>query len=463
MQSVPKIVRQRLKAATPASNHPDANVLTAFAERSLAEGERAVVLEHLGRCSDCRDIVALALPATEPVQTIVSPSRSGWLTWPPLRWGLVAAGVVAIAALGLVQYQRGVRSQSIASTAPARFEVAAKEARNQPLAPPVPVATAKADNFQSPPPSASTDSVGATDATLNEKKITVRAEVPRASVPQPQVGVGRGSALAVGGPLPHGPRLANQWQQQNDTQKQAPAVPSPFAKQQAAGDLSANMRVPAVSETVAVESQSAQLETQTQNLDAGQIQDQPAAALPSNEDYARIGKAKPAATTQTATTTSPASTMAAPIAQGIGSGALALSAPIPRWTINSTGGLQRSFDQGATWQAVNVNANPAYFTDETSLQISGKTSQPKVRKIAPIFRAVAATGIDVWAGGSGGAIYHSLDAGDHWTRVELASAGSTLTGDIVSLEFLDIQHGKVTTSTTEVWTTSNSGQTWQKQ
>src|SRR5260370_12437755 len=103
MQNVPKIVRQRLKAATPAINHPDADVLTAFAECSLPELERAVVLEHMARCSDCRDIVALALPAMEPVETGVgrypspstSPSIGGWLTLPALRLELTAAAVAA--------------------------------------------------------------------------------------------------------------------------------------------------------------------------------------------------------------------------------------------------------------------------------------------------------------------------------------------------------------------------------
>ena len=60
MQNVPKIVRERLKAAATIVNHldshPDANVLTAFAERSLGENERGVVLDHLARCGDCRDI-----------------------------------------------------------------------------------------------------------------------------------------------------------------------------------------------------------------------------------------------------------------------------------------------------------------------------------------------------------------------------------------------------------------------
>ena len=276
----------------------------------------------------------------------------------------------------------------------------------------------------------------------------------------------------VGGPLSHGPRLADQWQQQNVAKKQVPAAPpSPFGKQQAAGDLSADMRVPAVSESVAVEAQSAQLEAKTQNLDAGRLQDQPT-PQPSGEDYAlaKVGRAKPAANAPSGAT--PVSTMATRNFSQMSAGPeLASSAPAPRWTITSTGGLQRSLDQGVTWQAIDVMANPESSTNATSLQISANNSRAK-RKDAhalkqdaasPLFRAVAANGAEVWAGGSGGALYHSPDAGDHWTRIVPASVGFTLTGDILSLEFPDPQHGKVSTSAAEIWITSDDGQTWQKQ
>ena len=76
-----------------------------------------------------------------------------------------------------------------------------------------------------------------------------------------------------GGPLTNGPGMPNQWQQQNAVQNQAAAATpsSPFAQPQAAGNLSANMHVPAVAETVEVESQSSQLATQSQTLDASPI------------------------------------------------------------------------------------------------------------------------------------------------------------------------------------------------
>jgi photosystem II stability/assembly factor-like uncharacterized protein len=141
----------------------------------------------------------------------------------------------------------------------------------------------------------------------------------------------------------------------------------------------------------------------------------------------------------------------------------------PRWAVNAAGALQRSFDRGNTWQTVDVNANQSLTTE--SLEIS-KTSRAKAKDAgkasksdaaALTFRAVSAAGADVWAGGSAGALYHSQDAGNHWTRIVPASAGTVLTGDILTLEFPDPQHGKLSTSTSEVWTTADAGQTWQKQ
>jgi hypothetical protein len=365
----------------------------------------------------------------------------------------------------------------MASKTPAQVEVAAKEVKNEPLAQPAFSADEKRDKVQTPPTSAFSTTVDSTTAIGGANNVMAHQEMTR---PEPALALpvplqaNRGAVVgihgspAVGGPLPHGPRLANQWQQQNVANKQVPAPPpSQFDKQQAAGDLSADMRVPAVSESVAVEAQSAQLDAKTQNLDGGRLQDQ-AAAQPSGEDYAvaKVGKAKPAANTPAGA--APVSTMTTNSSQmSVGPA----SAPAPRWTITSTGGLQRSLDQGATWKAIDVMANPESSTNATSLQISANNSRAK-RKDAqafkrdapfPSFRAVAANGAEVWAGGSGGVLYHSQDAGDHWTRIVPAAAGSALTGDILSLEFPDPQHGKVSTSAAEIWITADDGQTWQKQ
>ncbi len=475
MQDVPKIVQERLRAAAPAVDHPDADLLTAFTEQSLAGAERAVVLEHLARCGDCRDIVALSLPAAEPVATAVKTSSGGWFAWPVLRWGFVTAGVIAIATLGVVRYQR--RPATAASQSISHFEVAANEANKPPLAAPSAAGAAKkADKIQSPSAPAFADATDAKNAIVYDTAPTLHAEA-KAAVVVPQVSqgtFGRSGGLTVGGPVTHGPKMAEQWQQQRAAQQaQTPTAPSRFAKQQAAGDLTRNMRVPAVSETVAVEARAAELDTQ-QKQDEPQIGEREttseakdkAAAPPAAGDYAlaRVGKAKPAESSPSVSGPStPAPYQATERAMFV------LSPPVSRWTITSTGGLQRSVDQGNSWQDVNVIANlPA----STSIEISAHTSrvnadkkklkeEKKDRTRTVTFRAVSANGPDVWAGGS--ALYHSMDSGSHWNRVVPASAGAIITGEIVSLEFPDVQHGKVSTSTAEVWTTSDSGQTWQKQ
>ena len=90
MQNVTKSVLKRLQVARPgAGSHPDADLLTAFAEQSLKERERALVVEHLASCSDCREVIVLAL--SETANEIVASRASagvarGWLTWPALRW-----------------------------------------------------------------------------------------------------------------------------------------------------------------------------------------------------------------------------------------------------------------------------------------------------------------------------------------------------------------------------------------
>jgi len=109
----------------------------------------------------------------------------------------------------------------------------------------------------------------------------------------------------------------------------------------------------------------------------------------------------------------------------------------PRWTLSSDGILQRSFDSGNTWENVPI------------------ASQAR-------FRALAANGMDIWVGGTNGALYHSIDAGRRWMQVQPSVNGQSLTSDIIGVEFTDPQHGTLTTSASESWATGDGGQTWSK-
>jgi hypothetical protein len=99
-----------------ADPHPDADLLTAFAEHSLASRERGEVVKHLACCSDCREVVAAALPATEilPHATVVrSGRRMG--AWPVLHWASLAAGLVILISVGILGYQYQHREQLVAT------------------------------------------------------------------------------------------------------------------------------------------------------------------------------------------------------------------------------------------------------------------------------------------------------------------------------------------------------------
>jgi hypothetical protein len=151
------------------------------------------------------------------------------------------------------------------------------------------------------------------------------------------------------------------------------------------------------------------------------------------------------------------------------------SPPVLSWSITATGGLQRSLDNGKTWQDVSVTVSPAtaprLMTEQVAVYGYEKKNHDKDKKDAkaakeqasgaPVFRAVAANGLDVWAGGSAGALFHSVDAGDHWTRIFPLVGSSRLTADITAIQFSDPEHGTVT-ATSEVWTTTDAGASWQK-
>jgi hypothetical protein len=122
----------------------------------------------------------------------------------------------------------------------------------------------------------------------------------------------------------------------------------------------------------------------------------------------------------------------------IASNALIPANLAPRWTLSSDGTLQRSFDSGRTWQTIPVSKQT-------------------------IFRALAANGLDIWVGGSVGSLFHSSDAGQHWTQVRPVVDSEALVDDIIGVEFTDTLHGKLTTSSEETWITADAGQTWQKQ
>jgi hypothetical protein len=450
MESIPQIVRERLKASRPSDGHPDADMLTAFAEKSLSDRERAHVLSHLSQCCACRDVLALALPDTDTPDTIKVPQRHGWMSWPAFRWGFVTAGVVIIG-IGILQYQRHVE--------PKLASMVARQTANQ---------ETLTDQLQTKPPQSApvaTPAKPGVSSPQTRPNFLVKDEAKRYLQSNKNENAGANStvkalespsrARAMGGPA-YGPKAPMQWQTQ---QQQSPArlgalMPAPSAK---IADKGA-----------------------THGLEAHRAETQNEAVQVATEVPQIASQASPPASPPVAYFDSPASLSVSKTKPAVrptdvkAEAAGALSSV--RWSINAAGKLQRSFDGGSSWQDVDVLANTVPAADltypsnmavvvakSTAKQISADKKSAEGNPAPPVFRAVAADGHEVWAGGSNSVLYHSVDSGNHWARVIPSFQGSHLGGDVVSVDLSDAQHVNVTTSIPEIWTTGDGGQTWQKQ
>jgi hypothetical protein len=356
MEKLPQSVLKQLQG-TPreADSHPDPDLLTAFAEHSLPRQECATILNHLSQCRACRDILAIATSAAEvQVRSKALPGASfaprPWLLWPAFRWGAVAAGVLIVISVGILQYGHR-QTRQIASTA-----LPNQTFLNSPSQPSVSPVPAEDKPVQS-------DGAGALKAPAT------RTDLRNAPKSGPGVGSNRESRAAT-------PQTLAEPDAQTQLAQNQPI--SPLSGQGINGDV-----------------------VKAKNP----IPSQPGAVLPAPPPHSLR-------------TVSPSNF---------------------RWAINR-GVLQRSEDEGRNWQSVNPN--------------QGSPTE---------FLAIAVNGLEVWVGGSAGSLYHSADAGTHWIAVTPSADGTSLTGNVIGIQFSDPQHGKITTSHSESWVTSDAGQSWLKQ
>jgi Photosynthesis system II assembly factor YCF48 len=493
MPNVPKFVLKRLRETLPvlADSHPDADLLTAFAEQSLADRERGLVMEHLAVCGDCRDVVALALPATEIIDHAVpagDTTRTGWFGWPSLRWGALAAGVVAVISVGVLQYTHRLQENRVASNVTLKDAAPEAAVSNQQA---LPQATAPRTEMRSKGLAAPVSQTLAANEGASEAKRVVQPPSPAGHAntfaSSAGAGIGSGAGRGISGKVLRSPSASGQTVSSSRggdlalaPPSAAPTVPAPNTTAQASQEV----QVSGAQETVEVSGATGPVATESAStLPQNQIA-QNQADLPlngrnvTNLDVVKAKDADASAVHGSAGKQS----VASPSMPLQTSPALMVRAS-PRWSISSAGALQRSFDGGNTWENVDPNLSSSFLMSE-SVTVNGaaptKTdkkaeyrsagSQDKkdqkaeaAQNLNPVFRAVAASGLEVWAGGSAGMLFHTTDGGGIWIRVTPSSGGAILAGDIVNIQFSDKQHGRVTTSTPELWTTSDAGRTWEKQ
>jgi len=396
MGEAPKIVRERLSSQA-VGGHPDANLLSAFAEHALTEEERRSVLDHLSRCGDCRRIVVLTAPElTEEQPAAVSTpaaSRSWWRS-PLLHWtAFTAAALVVLIAVGARMRLREGRS----ATAPAIATLSANEAERKSTVPAPEV---------SPLP---------TEPKPSSKKL---AQPPAAQLQAPAVTAGKPGGVAggiVGG----------------STDKLA-GLGTGAGGVGSGGGIGAGSGARSAPTTAAAPA-APQMKMQAKAADAGLSSD---SSMEQSQQKAPLAPTASETVAVTGAVGRPIPKSKATMLSRENAMLAKRKSLSPRWSVSDSGVLQRSFDGGRSWQDVAVG--------------DGVT-----------FRAVATVGSEVWAGGSGAALFHSADAGEHWLQVPMQVKGLAPSGNIVRIEFTDVQSGIVTTSAGETWTTSDGGTTWQ--
>jgi hypothetical protein len=433
MEPLPKIARDRL-GATPPAEHPDADLLTAFAERSLSDRERVQVTDHLSHCAQCRQVVAVAVPELEPVLADAAAAahtagaktaparRRLWLRSPVLRWGALAACVVVVGA-AVLNYRRVYRIEPFA---PAASRDMKSEAPSEPGNAGAPesreyaVSALKAELKGNAQPGLAAKQVPEKTQTAKGAgtagKLESRGRFDEMAVGKTATVRQETIAVAADKKAPAS-QSANAVSQIPAAVAQAP--PPPPLPERAQGAKDQVVSGGAAKETVEVAGTASQVESQT----AGYLLKR----KPGEEK--EDGRMK-------ATVAKPSASFSARIADAAANEGLVGGRPV-RWSL-STGGLpQRSFDSGVTWQEVAVDGSSA-------------------------FRTLSAAGQEVWVGGAAGLLYHSSDNGAHWTRVTPSAGGVPLQANINRIEFVDALHGRLETADGATWITSDGGKTWQK-
>src|SRR6266436_443338 len=443
MTEVPKIVYDRLRAALPEQAHPDADLLTAFAEQALSATERDGVLQHLAHCGDCREVVTLALPAadlvaapiaseTDGLQTTASRSRGPHklsFAWPTLRWAALAAGAVVAAAVLLVH--------------PGKLNQATPSAHQQ-ITPSAPAASgpqiATSPNNQY--------AVLAKDEAEPKSELRLSKKLKAGQAVKP--------AQAESGML-----LADNKKDSGQAGKPS-AAPSDRDRVFAYDAPSSR----AATETVEVSGAAAAVTTEPSAENALMARNETP-----RDDAPAIEKAKPALQEmETMETNEQVKTEAAAVpgparaqTRNVMSAAKLASPASPTLARNVTwaikaGVLQRSLDSGQSWQ-------DALHADHPLLCYASHDEA-------------------VWTGGQAGTLFHSTDSGVTWVQVQPSIKARQLSSDITHIEVRNAEvrdddlrgnmrdelrgnargPAEILLSTTnnEIWSSADGGKTWAK-
>ena len=425
---MPKGVRDALAKQAALGPHPDADLLTAYAERGLLARESATIAGHLATCADCRAVVFLANSAedetaseTEP--TFVPTKRTSWL-----RWAMPVTAALALAMSVLVVRQSSFRNPETAADKQSASALPAKDAARHQMAPAettnleskkAPMVARAADDkvATKPLPSAKEADTRAKAEGSNGKTATMakatsaggvmeeraQAGALRAGVAQPQPKVLAAAAPAISTPML---QVAD-----------AAAEPSPASPANISNAVNMTNGPGGPSQRIQAQSQAnysnAQYATRGTQALAVEVPDSYVAS-------GAVAEQKAAPMRLDALQKQKSSLFSAPM----------------RWRVSAQGYLERLV--GDAWRPAMTSARKS-------------------------FRTVAVMGSHVWAGGSGPEIVHSTDDGNSWATIRVGTEKEPLTGTVKTIHADDPWHLAVVTDTGNTWLTSDGGVTWNKQ
>ena len=441
MDRLSNILKQRLHEAQSAqAEHPSADTLLEFVERSLAAPQRENVLAHLAICPTCRDAVALAMPeVSESTKAAAAQSRGFYLPI-GMRWASLAAALAVAAGVGLISYEHQ-SEQKLSAANPA--------ALHNPIADKYQI-PAKASNERSATPAM--DAVTTSAKSVDQKKSPKPNQRPeeksarKRALAKDQLAAAGGSAGAVLGGIVESQSPAAEPMAEKAESKvlQVPLREqsgTPFAS--SAGAFMA-------SSVPAPPPESAATNAVTSPVIRGSTRDGVYAvsnSVPAPASEMVKVEAADASPQSNEAIGGPAKTLRSSAVSGPGFKARSAYRfnGIVHWAISQAGKLERNAQDGAA-----TIIEPA----------AGVT-----------FRALAAagTGIEVWAGGlqpdlsakqwrQQPVLFHSSDAGETWTKVN-----GPWHGAISQLRLADTGGSVIVMAEDGTWKTTDAGQNWQKQ
>jgi len=428
---ISKSARDLLAKQPAAELHPSPDLLNGYVEQSLNSTENTKVLTHLSSCADCREVVFLASGAAEeemqpellvaaqtgptlepvpaatasthprPAETAKPQPRNWW------KWATPLAALVIVGSTALIERDRIAELFSLPSTEMANVGGTMK------VAPAMPATQPQALSL-SPKQARKV----AADRSANDVKLQARVDQSKMAKPAAKAQAGA-KEDALRRKMSEAQIASNLQNAGANATAIPPSKPTPLP--------------PSPSASTAVEVTSAAPLVQADNADLAANGVNSAAPNGGNDlTYSAPATIKPQPLAK--------SSLVANDQAAAGVTTMQLTrhqAANPHWRIGRDGQLERSTGTG-TWAQ--------------KLDSEGIT-----------FHAVTTVGSEVWAGGNGGALFHSSDGGDHFNKVVLSANGLNESGAIVSIHFDTAQQGSVTSDSGATWATTDGGQSWSRQ